>query len=247
MNVDTFLDSVQAQPWYENQIAHCEWLPPRAATFGGLKRPLPAPLQAALEGMGIERLYSHQAQAVNAARNGRDVVVATSTASGKTLCYNLPVLETILEDYRNRALYLFPTKALAQDQLRALGKLTAAGGPLAKVRFGTYDGDTPQAQRTGLRHTGHIILTNPDMLHLGILPNHPLWSRMLERQPSASLRDVRSLGHRRCFDRAPPRHRHAPDLHLRRIPWRRRDRRARLRAGRGTLGRHAPGPPRLLL
>ncbi|HBY99209.1 MAG TPA: DEAD/DEAH box helicase [Chloroflexi bacterium] len=181
MNVNTFFDFVQSQSWYEDQIVHCEWLPPREAIFGELKHPLPALLQTALARMGIEQLYSHQAQTLNAARAGRDVVVATSTASGKTLCYNLPVLETVLDDFRNRALYLFPTKALAQDQLRSLGKLTAGGGALAKVRFGTYDGDTPQAQRTALRHTGHIILTNPDMLHLGILPNHPLWSRLLER------------------------------------------------------------------
>lgn len=181
MNVDRFLDFVQSQSWYEDQIAHCEWLPPRGASFGDLERALPAPLRAALTGAGIEKLYSHQTQALDAARRREDVLVATSTASGKTLCYNLPVLEAVLDDFRNRALYLFPTKALAQDQLRALGKLTAAGGPLEKVRFGTYDGDTPPAQRTALRHSGHIILTNPDMLHLGILPNHPLWSRTLER------------------------------------------------------------------
>ncbi|HYN87891.1 MAG TPA: DEAD/DEAH box helicase, partial [Ardenticatenaceae bacterium] len=181
MNVDRFLEYVQSQPWYVDQIAHSEWLSPRSATFGELERPLPDPFRGALERLGIERLYSHQAQAVNAARRGKDVVVATSTASGKTLCYNLPVLESILEDFRNRALYLFPTKALAQDQLRALGKLTVEGGTLGKVRFGTYDGDTPQGQRSDLRHNGHIILTNPDMLHVGILPNHALWSRLLER------------------------------------------------------------------
>lgn len=181
MDVNRFLESLRSESWYEDQIVHEERFPPRQAEWGELERPLPAPLQSALTRLGVERLYSHQARAINHARTGEDVVVATSTASGKTLCYNLPVLEAILDDFRNRALYLFPTKALAQDQLRSLGKLTDGGGALAKIRFGTYDGDTPPSQRSELRHNGHILLTNPDMLHVGILPNHPLWSRVLER------------------------------------------------------------------
>jgi len=154
-----------------------EHIPGRAARYGHLQRPLPSALQQALRQMGTEQLYLHQAQAVNAVREGQDVIVATSTASGKTLVYNIPVLESLLADARSRALYLFPTKALAQDQLRSLQELTEHG--LHGLRFGTYDGDTARAARTRLRRSASILLTNPDMLHLGILPNHTLWSDFL--------------------------------------------------------------------
>jgi DEAD/DEAH box helicase domain-containing protein len=155
-----------------------------------------------LRAQGIERLFTHQAAAVNAALAGRHVVVVTSTASGKTLCYNLPALQAILEQPVARALYLYPTKALAQDQLRALRELGCHGldsrqtglesrqtptlSPRERagvradstlpVTIATYDGDTPQARRSKLRQQGQIILTNPDMLHVGILPNHALWA-----------------------------------------------------------------------
>ncbi len=139
-------------------------------------------LQTALRREGIDRLFSHQAEAVNTALAGRHVVVVTGTASGKTLCYNLPVLEAILERPTARRIYLFPTKALAQDQLRSLSELGCAiegqrgrGDSPLPVSVGTYDGDTPQSRRGRLRQSGQVILTNPDMLHLGILPNHPLW------------------------------------------------------------------------
>ncbi len=135
---------------------------------------MPRPLQDALKRVGAEKLYTHQAQAINAARAGKNVVVATSTASGKTLCYNVPVLEAVIGDWRSRALYLFPTKALAQDQLRSLRELTRPNLP--EVKFGTYDGDTPQSTRARRRKEAAILLTNPDMLHLGILPNHTLWA-----------------------------------------------------------------------
>jgi len=162
---------------YRQQIVHVEHIPPRAARYANLKRPLPAPLQEALRKTGASRLYTHQAQAIDAIHAGQHVIVATSTASGKTLVYNLPVLEAVLEAPQARALYLFPTKALAQDQLRSLRGLTqhVLGGLL----FGTYDGDTPQSARRRLRQSASIILTNPDMLHMGILPNHSLWSKFL--------------------------------------------------------------------
>jgi DEAD/DEAH box helicase domain-containing protein len=123
---------------------------------------------------GAKRFYVHQAQAINAIRQGGHVVVATSTASGKTLIYNVPVIERCLLDWRARALYLFPTKALAQDQLRALGELLQ--GDLDRIRVGVYDGDTPRSARGAIRRQAAILLTNPDMLHLGILPNHHLWA-----------------------------------------------------------------------
>jgi DEAD/DEAH box helicase domain-containing protein len=127
---------------------------------------------------GIERLYSHQAEAAEHVRRGENVAVVTPTASGKTLCYNLTVLNAILENPDTRALYIFPTKALAQDQLSELQDL---GGKMGD-RFGvfTYDGDTPSDARQSIRQQGHIVLTNPDMLHAGILPHHTKWTRLFE-------------------------------------------------------------------
>jgi len=178
MYTRAFLEHIKGLPGYRGQIVHIERIPARRARYGKLEKPLPLPLQEALRRLGIERLYSHQAQAINAIRKGENVIVATGTASGKTLVYNLPVLEAVLDDWRTRAFYLFPTKALAQDQLRSLRELTAGMG--FTVRYGTYDGDTPRHARSRLRRNASIILTNPDMLHLGILPNHRLWSDFLK-------------------------------------------------------------------
>ncbi len=177
METDRFIEHLKSLPTYQHQISHVEHIPARKARYGRLKRPLPKPLCEALQAFGIRNLYDHQAQAINAIREGHNVVVTTSTASGKTLCYNLPVLETMLDDWPARALYLFPTKALAQDQLRGLHDLTYPALP--DLKFGTYDGDTPRSARAALRKSASIILTNPDMLHLGILPNHRLWSQFL--------------------------------------------------------------------
>src|SRR5207237_5772570 len=125
-------------PHYEGQLAAVRRFPGRRARFGELDQPLATPIQEALASLGIERLYSHQAAAINAARAGNNVTVVTATASGKTLCYNAPVAERLLERPSGRALYLYPTKALAQDQL---GKLDSWPEP-ARVRAATYDGDT---------------------------------------------------------------------------------------------------------
>src|SRR6266849_9368635 len=135
-------------------------------------------LAAAYRSKGVEQLYTHQAAAAERVRSGRNVVVVTPTASGKTICYNLPVLNAVLENADTRALYLFPTKALAQDQLAELHDL----GRRLEDHFGvfTYDGDTPADARRAIREQGHIVLTNPDMLHTGILPHHTRWTRLLE-------------------------------------------------------------------
>ncbi len=177
MNTTDFLGFVQSQPGYQGQVVHVERLPARRARAGRLDRPLPPALAGALHRVGADPLYSHQAQAINAIRAGQDVILVTSTASGKTLAYNVPVLEAILADRRARALYLFPTKALAQDQLRSLRELIGLRGDAlgSPVRIGAYDGDTPQSARRALRRSAHVLLTNPDMLHVGILPNHTLW------------------------------------------------------------------------
>jgi len=133
-------------------------------------------LKAVLSREGIERLYSHQAEAIELIRNDKDVVLVTPTASGKTLCYNLPVLQRILEEPDTRALYLFPTKALAQDQMHEVHSLITALA--AEIRTYTYDGDTPDDARQAIRKQGHIVITNPDMLHTGILPHHTKWQKL---------------------------------------------------------------------
>jgi DEAD/DEAH box helicase domain-containing protein len=135
-------------------------------------------LASAYAAKGIRRLYTHQAAAAEAVHGGKNVVIVTPTASGKTLCYNLPVLNAALENSDTRALYLFPTKALAQDQLAELQDLNQR----LEDRFGvfTYDGDTPADARRSIREKGHIVLTNPDMLHTGILPHHTRWTRLFE-------------------------------------------------------------------
>lgn len=155
-----------------SRVVHVEHLPPRPARFSDPANPLPTELQEALRDLGIERLYTHQAQALDRVRGGESVVVTTRTSSGKTLCYNLPVLEAVLRDPRARALYVFPTKALAQDQYDALQAFGLG------VRCEVYDGDTPAAERARIREQAQVILTNPDMLHVGILPQHGRWVRL---------------------------------------------------------------------
>ncbi|WP_445614135.1 DEAD/DEAH box helicase [Geobacillus sp. YF-1] len=145
--------------------------------------PFPAELDArvrlALEARGIASLYTHQAAAYKAARGGRNVVAVTPTASGKTLCYNLPVLDTIAKAPESRALYLFPTKALAQDQMHELHEIIAEME--APIYTYTYDGDTPTVLRQKIRQAGHIVITNPDMLHTAILPHHTKWISLFEQ------------------------------------------------------------------
>jgi DEAD/DEAH box helicase domain-containing protein len=177
MTNPTFLDHLRGLRGYHGQIVHVERLPAREPRFGRLDHQLPGALAQGLARKGVRELFTHQAQAVNAVRRGESVVVSTSTASGKTLCYNLPVLEAIHGESKVRALYIFPTKALAQDQLRSLRELTEETMPL--LRYDTFDGDTPQAKRAKVRKECQIILTNPDMLSMGILPNHANWGRFL--------------------------------------------------------------------
>ncbi len=152
--------------------------PAREAEFAEFPSWIHTDLAAAYKAKGVRQPYSHQAAAAEAVHDGKNVVIVTPTASGKTLCYNLPVLNAILEDADTRAIYLFPTKALAQDQLTELHDLNER---LAN-RFGvfTYDGDTPSDARKAIREKGHLVLTNPDMLHTGILPHHARWTRLFE-------------------------------------------------------------------
>jgi DEAD/DEAH box helicase domain-containing protein len=165
----------QFEEWLSGrgQIAWKHHIPPTEPEFVELPQDLNPTLREALATQGIHRLYSHQAQSYALARENRDFVVVTPTASGKTLCYNLPIVQTLLEDPDARALYLFPTKALSQDQQAELNEI-ALGGELP-VKIQTYDGDTPASLRTVARTSARIVITNPDMLHSGVLPNHTKW------------------------------------------------------------------------
>jgi DEAD/DEAH box helicase domain-containing protein len=174
MDTSAFVQALLAQPAYRGQIVHVEHIPSREAKYAELAEPLAENLRHYLEGRRLLPLYTHQAEAINYARKGMNVMVATSSASGKTLCYNIPVMEAVLTEPRSCALYLFPTKALAQDQLRTLRDY-----PQLSPAAATFDGDTPQGERAGIRKSARVLLTNPDMLHIGILPNHQSWSRLL--------------------------------------------------------------------
>jgi DEAD/DEAH box helicase domain-containing protein len=176
MDTSGFIQYLTAQPTYSGQIVHVEHIPARDASWAKYE-PLASGLQDCLNQHGLLPLYTHQAEAINYARQGRSVMVSTSSASGKTLCYNIPVLESILTELGSRALYVFPTKALAQDQLRNLRELFCPG-LFSMADFATFDGDTPQAERAEIRKRAKVVLTNPDMLHVGILPNHQSWSRL---------------------------------------------------------------------
>lgn len=179
MDVAAFLDAIRHDPQYAGQITHVEQLEERPGQFAEPAAPLPPALDSLLAAAGVEQLYSHQSQAIDAARAGRDWVVVTGTASGKTLCYHLPILECCLADESARALLLFPTKALAQDQLKGLLELLSGDEEVARrIRPGVFDGDTPQAQRRRIKAEANLILSNPDMLHASILPNHPKWARL---------------------------------------------------------------------
>jgi len=185
VDVRTFLDELKHRATYQGQIVHERKIPPRQPVYSDLQPPLSPLMSEALEKQGITRLYRHQVKAITAIREGHHTVVVTSTASGKTLCYNLPVLETLHRDPAARAIYVFPTKALAQDQADALAEFG-----MADIRVGTYDGDTPTTDRQRLRKDAKIILTNPDMLHVGILPQHARWTALFEHLRYVVIDDV---------------------------------------------------------
>jgi DEAD/DEAH box helicase domain-containing protein len=236
VDADAFLRRLVSQRYYQDQIVHIEDVPAREADYADVPGGLHPAIAAALARDGVEHLYRHQAEAIAHVRAGRDVVVVTGTASGKTLCYNIPVVETLADDPAATALYLFPTKALAQDQLRTLARFQAeeptkskakgkrrkakeekdegermkdeaASGqgegfdlhpssfilhPSPGVRFfaGVFDGDTPQNLRRKVRDGANVVLTNPDMLHQGILPQHARWNRFFSRLKYVVLDEV---------------------------------------------------------
>ncbi len=175
--VDEYVAALLASPTLSTQVTHHAVLPEEPARFGEPVRPLPAALAGVLGRMGIERLYSHQAVGLDALRAGKNLTVAVPTAGGKSLVYNLPVVERFLRDPEATALYLFPLKALAQDQLAAFTAMTAHWTEEARPTAAVYDGDTTAHFRRKIREKPPAVLfTNPEMLHLALLPHHPLWS-----------------------------------------------------------------------
>lgn len=178
MSVETVLTEIMANPRFGRNVTFRHTIPAKAGVYEPIPDFLPAELSNLLRDKGIDKLYSHQAASLAAVENGQDIVVVTPTASGKTLCYNLPVIKALLENEAARALYLFPTKALAQDQVAELMLWSDQLG--GKIKTYTYDGDTPGDARIAIRSAGSIVVTNPDMLHSGILPHHTKWLRLFE-------------------------------------------------------------------
>ncbi|MGD0303453.1 MAG: DEAD/DEAH box helicase [Candidatus Acidiferrales bacterium] len=176
--VQEILEGLAARHHADEVLTAVKHIPAREAEYRPMPEWIRPELAAAYRAKGIEKLYSHQAASAELARAGKNFVVVTPTASGKTLCYNLPVLNAVLENPDTRALYLFPTKALAQDQLTELHDLATRLDDCFGVF--TYDGDTPSDARKAIRERGHVIVTNPDMLHTGILPHHTKWTRVFE-------------------------------------------------------------------
>ncbi|MDR1868537.1 MAG: DEAD/DEAH box helicase [Treponema sp.] len=169
-NLETLLDSPEFAP----NIVVNRLLPAQEGIFAPFPQDLDGRIANVLRKRGINQLYTHQAEVWKLAKTGKNVVVVTPTASGKTLCYNLPCLHTLLNDESARCLYLFPTKALSQDQQSELNEISGGDEGL-NLKIATYDGDTPESLRISARDSGRIIISNPDMLHAGILPNHPKW------------------------------------------------------------------------
>jgi DEAD/DEAH box helicase domain-containing protein len=187
-----FLERLKVSRHYRGQIAAQRVIPARLAEYRDPADPLPDGLRRLLKREGIERLYGHQAESYAAIRGGKHVVICTGTASGKSLCYHLPVLAQIIADPESRALYLFPAKALAYDQLASLERMVEEGGLDERARPACYDGDTPTHKRPGVRRTANILLSNPDMLHQGILPYHAKWAGFLARLKFVILDEIHS-------------------------------------------------------
>ena len=181
VDLHKFAESLEGDP----RLVHVERIPARAATFGELDHPLP---EAVRERLGIADLWSHQAIAINHLRAGRSVAVATGTASGKSLCFQAPIAEMAAGPKPATSLMLFPTKALAQDQLRSITALDIPG-----LVAGTYDGDSSGEERTWVRRNANVILTNPEMLHIGLLPNHDKWANFFHRLEFVVIDELHTL------------------------------------------------------
>ena len=176
---EAVLDDLLADPSIARGVVHHAVVPAREARYAPFPEWLDPRIRAGLASRGIDQLYIHQADAIEAVRAGQDVVVVTPTASGKSLCYAVPVLQALADDPAARALFIFPTKALGQDQVAAFAELSQAAG--LEVAAATYDGDTPAPIRSAVRKAGQVVVTNPDMLHSAILPHHTKWFQLFEQ------------------------------------------------------------------
>ena len=179
MEVREFLRDLRSDKKYRDQLVHVQTIEPREAKYAEPRAEIPEVLRSLLRRQNIHRLYTHQAAAIDAIAGGKDAVIVTSTASGKTLCYNLPVVGRLLAEPEARAIYMFPTKALTQDQFGALQRWTSDADLKGVLRPAVYDGDTPSHNRAKIRNSANVVLTNPDMLHVGILPYHAKWHAFL--------------------------------------------------------------------
>ena len=178
MTIEQLLDSLKRDKSFMECVTNWQVLPASQGHYAPFPEEMDERLRDVLRKRGIQELYTHQAACWQAAREEKDFVVVTPTASGKTMCYNLPVLSAILQNPDARALYLFPTKALSQDQVSELYDMIEAMGQ--DIKTYTFDGDTPATARKAVRQAGHIVVTNPDMLHSGILPHHTKWVKLFE-------------------------------------------------------------------
>ena len=178
MTLIEHIEKLKNNPAFMKNVTSWQVVPERKVRYGEFPEDLDPRVKQTLHERGIDRPYIHQSRAIAAALAGQDFVVVTPTASGKTLCYNVPVLDSILKDESARALYLFPTKALSSDQVAELYSMIERIG--ADVKAYTYDGDTPASARSAIRQAGHVVVTNPDMLHQGILPHHAKWVKLFE-------------------------------------------------------------------
>jgi len=178
MTLEQLIDYLRSDPEISANIVHWQEIPAREPVYADFPAKLNSKIKAALKEKGIAKLYSHQLETYEAISEGKNVALVTPTASGKTLAYNLPVLNSIMDDPESRAIYLFPTKALSQDQLKELHDIITLME--MDIRTYTFDGDTPVTARKAIRRSGHIVITNPDMLHQGILPHHTIWVKLFE-------------------------------------------------------------------
>src|SRR5256714_12267545 len=178
ISLEQILDTLARDPEFKQMVTRWERIPPRRAMYADFPSWLDGRISATLRRRGILALYSHQADALETTRAGKNIVVVTPTASGKTLCYDLPVIDAIAKDPAARALYFFPTKALAQDQLAELERMS--GDINIDLKTYTYDGDTPPQIRAAVRSAGHVVISSPDMLHTAILPHHAKWVKLFE-------------------------------------------------------------------
>lgn len=178
MNLEQFLDKIKIDVSMAGNITEWRIMPEKQPVYFPFPSDVDPMLVEALKTKGVKQLYSHQFEAWNKIQEGKNIVVVTPTASGKTLCYNLPVLDAVLKNEESRAMYIFPTKALSQDQTAELQELVNLLE--ADIKTYTYDGDTPANARKAIRQAGHIVVTNPDMLHTAILPHHTKWIKLFE-------------------------------------------------------------------